>query len=68
MLLNCPSGSHHALDTEGSITIVEGRYTLYSGNGKGIQAETNLYIGKENGSNSVLNLIIITSNEGIEAK
>ena len=68
LLLNCPSGSHHALDTEGSITIVEGRYTLYSGNGKGIQAETNLYIGKENGSNSDLNLIIITSNEGIEAK
>ena len=68
LLLNCPSGSQHALDTEGSITIVEGRYTLYSGNGKGIQAETNLYIGKENGSNSDLNLIIITSNEGIEAK
>ena len=68
LLLNCPSGSHHALDTEGSITIVEGRYTLYSGNGKGIQAETNLYIGEENGNNSNLNLIIITSNEGIEAK
>ena len=68
LLLNCPSGSHHALDTEGSITIVEGRYTIYSGNGKGIQAETNLYIGEENGSNSDLNLIIITSNEGIEAK
>jgi hypothetical protein len=68
LLLNCPSGSHHDLDNEGSITIVEGRYTIYSGNGKGIQAETNLYIGVENGSNSDLNLYIYTSNEGIEAK
>lgn len=63
----CPSSSHHALDTEGSITILKGSYTIISG-GKGIQAETNLYIGEENGSNSDLNLYIYTSNEGIEAK
>jgi len=65
---NCPSGSEHAIDTEGSIKIIKGTYNLNSGSGKGIQAETNLYIGEENGSNSDLNLIITTSDEGIEAK
>jgi hypothetical protein len=68
LLHNCTSCSNHAIDTEGSITIIKGTYNIYSGSGKGIQAETNLYLGQENGSNSDLILNIETSDEGIEAK
>ena len=59
---------YHAIDTEGSITMIKGTYNIVSGAGKGIQAEQNLYIGEQNGDNSNLKLTIQTSNEGIEAK
>ena len=59
---------YHAIDTEGSITMVKGTYNIVSGNGKGIQAEKNLYIGEQGGIDSDLTLNIETSNEGIEAK
>jgi len=65
---SCTSGSNHALDTEGTIKLVKGTYTINSGSGKGIQSETYLYIGEESGSDSDLTLTITTSNEGIEAK
>ena len=65
---SCTSGTNHALDTEGDIKIIKGTYTLTPGNGKGIQAENNVYIGEESGDNSDLTLTITTSNEGIEAK
>ena len=65
---SCTSGSNHALDTEGTIKLVKGTYTINSGSGKGIQSETYLYVGEESGSDSDLTLTITTSNEGIEAK
>ena len=34
---NCENGTHHALDTEGSITIKKGTCNIISGSGKGIQ-------------------------------
>ena len=65
---SCTSGANHALDTEGTIKLVKGTYTINSGNGKGIQSETYLYIGEESGSDSDLTLTITTSNERIETK
>lgn len=65
---SCTSGSEHAIDTEGTVKLVKGTFTINSGNGKGIQSETYLYIGEENGSDSDLTLTITTRNEGIEAK
>ena len=65
---SCTSGSKHAIDTEGTVKLVKGTFTINSGNGKGIQSETYLYIGEENGSDSDLTLTISTSDEGIEAK
>ena len=58
----------HAMDTEGSITLKKGQYNIISGEGKGLQAETNLYLGTKNDDNSNLKLNIETSNEAIEAK
>ena len=60
-------GTHHAIDSEGDIKIIKGKYNIKSGNGKGIQSEKNLYIGEENGNDADLSLSITTSNEGIEA-
>ena len=65
---SCSSGENHAIDSEGTVKIVKGTYTLTAGNGKGIQSENYLYIGEENGSDSDLKLTITTANEGIEAK
>ena len=65
---SCSNGEAHALDTEGSIQLIKGKYNIISGNGKGIQAEKNLYIGEKDGTDSDLILNIKTSNEGIEAK
>ena len=62
------SGIHHAIDTEGTITITKGAFNILSGNGKGLQAENNLFIGKEGNSDSDLIINIKTSDEGIEAK
>ena len=45
------SGKNHAIDSEGNIIIVKGSYTLNSGNGKGIQSEKYLYLGKEGSDN-----------------
>ena len=64
---NCQNGKNHAIDTEGTVKLVKGTYSLTSGNGKGIQAEKYLIIGEENGNNADLKLTIKTSNEGIEA-
>ena len=47
-IYNCPNGKNHAIDTEGTIKLVKGKYSLTSGNGKGIQAEKYLIIGEEN--------------------
>ena len=65
---SCSSGENHAIDTEGTVKIIKGTYTLTSGEGKGIQSETYLYIGEDGGSDSDLTLTITTNNEGIEAK
>ena len=65
---SCSNGENHAIDSEGTIKIIKGTYTINSGEGKGIQSENYLYIGEENGSDSDLTLTINTSNEGIEAK
>ena len=65
---NVESGIHHAIDTEGTITITKGTFNILSGNGKGLQAENNLFIGKEGNSDSDLIINIKTSDEGIEAK
>ena len=65
---SCSSGENHAIDSEGTVKLVKGTYTLTAGNGKGIQSENYLYIGEENGSDSDLKLTITTANEGIEAK
>ena len=65
---SCSSGENHAIDTEGTVKLIKGTYTLTSGNGKGIQTENYLYIGEESGSDSDLTLTITTSNEGIEGK
>ena len=62
------TGENHAIDSEGTIKLVKGTYSLTSGNGKGIQSENELYIGEKNGDESDLSLTINTSNEGIEAK
>ena len=67
-IYNCPKGEKHSIDTEGDISLIEGLFDIDSGKGKGIQAENNLYIGKENGKDEDLTLSIKTSNEGIEAK
>ena len=61
------NGAHHAIDSEGNIKLIKGDYYLKSGNGKGIQSEKVLDIGKENGNSNDLTLYIETSNEGIEA-
>ena len=58
----------HAIDTEGSITLKKGKYYIISGEGKGLQAEKNLYIGTKNDDDDNLELNIQTNNEGIEAK
>ena len=58
----------HAIDTEGSITLKKGKYNIISGEGKGLQAEANLYIGTKNDNDANLELNIQTNNEGIEAK
>ena len=65
---NVESGIHHAIDTGGSITITKGTFNVISGNGKGLQTENDLFIGKEGNSDSDLIIIIKTSDEGIEAK
>jgi len=62
------SGSNHAIDSEGNIQIIKGTYTISSGNGKGIQTEKYLYLGKDGSDNSDLSITINTSNEGIEAE
>ena len=64
---SCENGAHHAIDSEGPIKLLKGEYSIYSGNGKGIQSEKNLQIGLENGEINDISLKIITSNEGIEA-
>ena len=65
---SCSNGENHAIDSEGTIKIIKGIYTINSGEGKGIQSENYLYIGEENGSDSDLTLTINTNDEGIEAK
>ena len=65
---SCTNGENHVIDSEGTIKIIKGTYTINSGEGKGIQSENYLYIGEENGSDSDLTLKINTNNEGIEAK
>jgi len=65
---SCTNGKNHAIDSEGTIKIVKGTYTINSGAGKGIQSEGYLYIGEENGNDSDLTLNINTNDEGIEAK
>ena len=65
---SCTNGENHAIDSEGTIKLVKGTYTIDSGSGKGIQSEGYLYIGEENGNDSDLTLDINTKNEGIEAK
>ena len=65
---NAASGTKHAIDSEGNISIIKGSYTLNSGNGKGIQSEKYLYLGQENAGNSYLTINIDTENEGIEAE
>ena len=62
------SGTKHAIDSEGNINIIKGTYTLNSGNGKGIQSEKYLYLGKDGSSNSDLVIDIDCSNEAIEAE
>ena len=65
---SCTNGENHAIDSEGTIKLVKGTYTIDSGSGKGIQSEGYLYIGEENGNDSDLTLKINTNDEGIEAK
>ena len=65
---SCSSGKNHAIDSEGTVRLIKGKYTITQGSGKGIQSEGYLYIGEENGSDSDLTLTINTSDEGIEAK
>ena len=62
------SGTKHAIDSEGNITIKKGTYTISSGSGKGIQTEKYLYLGQTSSDNSDLTINIDTSNEGIEAE
>ena len=65
---SCSNGKNHAIDSEGTVKLIKGTYTITSGAGKGIQSEGYLYIGEENGNDSDLKLSISTSDEGIEAK
>ena len=65
---NAASGTKHAIDSEGNITIKKGTLTLNSGNGKGIQSEKYLYLGQASSDNSDLTINIDTQNEGIEAE
>jgi len=66
-IYDCPNGKNHSIDSEGTIKLIKGKYSLNSGNGKGIQSEKDLYIGEEGGNDDDLLLSIITTNEGIEA-
>ena len=55
------NGKNHAIDSEGTVKLIKGSYTITSGAGKGIQSEGCLYIGEENGNVSDLKLSISTS-------
>ena len=69
MILTCSvKGEKHSIDSEGTIKLIRGTYNIGSSGGKGIKSENNLYIGEENGSDSLLDLTIDTNNIGIEAK
>ena len=43
---SCTNGENHVIDSEGTIKIIKGTYTINSGEGKGIQSENYLYIGE----------------------
>ena len=69
VILTCSvKGEKHSIDSEGTIKLIRGTYNIGSSGGKGIKSENNLYIGEENGSDSLLDLTIDTNNIGIEAK
>ena len=36
---SCSSGKNHAIDSEGTIRLIKGKYTITQGSGKGIQSE-----------------------------
>ena len=62
------SGKNHAIEAEGLIMIISGRYYINSENGKGIKAKENVYIGKKDSYDSELLIDINSSDEGIESK
>ena len=69
VILTCSvKGEKHSIDSEGTIKLIRGTYYIGSSGGKGIKSENNLYIGEENGSDSLLDLTIDTNNIGIVAK
>lgn len=58
----------NAIDSEGTIKLIKGQYSLTSESGKGIQSQNELFYGEENGNDNDLNLLIKTNDKGIKAK
>ena len=69
VILKCSAtGDKYAIDSEGTIKLIQGTYTIGSSGSKGIHSENYIYIGEENGEISDVALYLIADKEGIEAK
>ena len=69
VILKCSAtGDKYAIDSEGTIKLIQGTYTIGSSGSKGIHSENYIYIGQENGEISDVALYLIADKEGIEAK
>ena len=58
----------NAIDSEGTIKLIKGQYSLTSETGKGIQSENELFFGEENGNEKDLYIVIKTNDKCIKAK
>ena len=58
----------NAIDSEGTIKLIKGQYSLTSETGKGIQSENELFFGEENGNEKDLYIAIKTNDKCIKAK
>lgn len=62
------NGRKNAIDSEGTIKLIKGGYSMTCESGKGIQSENELFIGEENGKIEDIYVAIKSNNIGIKAK
>lgn len=62
------NGRKNGIDSEGTIKLIKGGYSMTCESGKGIQSENELFFGEENGKIEDIYLGIKTNDIGIKAK